>query len=154
MKNIKSNKGFTLIELMIVVAIIGILAAVALPAYNDYTRSAKASSLVSMANSYKTAVEVAVQTGQITDETQLDFEVANIPTEATFKSHDDIVAAAIDTATGRLTLTGSAALGASSKILYLQPSIDEDSLALTWTWGGDCATSGICKVSTSASNAT
>ncbi|PTV48962.1 pilin [Acinetobacter pittii] len=51
-----AQKGFTLIELMIVVAIIGILAAVALPAYQDYTKRAKVTEGLSLAGSAKTAV--------------------------------------------------------------------------------------------------
>ncbi|MFJ3483556.1 prepilin-type N-terminal cleavage/methylation domain-containing protein [Pseudomonas sp. NPDC090202] len=59
-----SQKGFTLIELMIVVAIIGILAAVALPAYQDYTARAKASELILAASSARTCVtETAASKG-------------------------------------------------------------------------------------------
>ena len=55
-----TQRGFTLIELMIVVAIVGILAAVALPAYKDYTTRAKVSELIVAAASFKTTIaEVA-----------------------------------------------------------------------------------------------
>ena len=57
------QKGFTLIELMIVVAIIGILAAVALPAYQDYTARAKVSEVVLAASQCRTAITEASQTG-------------------------------------------------------------------------------------------
>jgi type IV pilus assembly protein PilA len=57
----RNQQGFTLIELMIVVAIIGILAAIALPAYQDYTNKAKVSEVVLAASSARTCVTEIVQ---------------------------------------------------------------------------------------------
>jgi type IV pilus assembly protein PilA len=69
-----NQKGFTLIELMIVVAIIGILAAIALPAYQDYTKRAKTSEVVLAASSARTCVTELVQSNAgVVTATQLAF---------------------------------------------------------------------------------
>ena len=62
----KMQKGFTLIELMIVVAIIGILAAIALPAYQDYTKRAKMSELILAASACRTTITEVYQSASST----------------------------------------------------------------------------------------
>lgn len=62
-----AQQGFTLIELMIVVAIIGILAAVAIPAYQDYTIRARVQESVNMSNPARTALGIACSEGTLTN---------------------------------------------------------------------------------------
>ncbi len=64
------QKGFTLIELMIVVAIIGILAAVAIPAYQDYTIRAKVQEAVNLSNPHRTALGIACSEGALSGANQ------------------------------------------------------------------------------------
>ncbi|GMM85777.1 pilin [Pseudoalteromonas sp. MTN2-4] len=68
----QNQKGFTLIELMIVVAIIGILAAIALPAYQNYTTRAKVSEVILAANSCKASISETSQVGLSATPTETD----------------------------------------------------------------------------------
>jgi type IV pilus assembly protein PilA len=75
------QKGFTLIELMIVVAIIGILAAIAIPAYQDYTIRAKVTEGIGLADAAKTAVSEAYQAGDIAGVGSLSTGWSSTPTK-------------------------------------------------------------------------
>ena len=109
------QKGFTLIELMIVVAIIGILAAVALPAYQDYTVRGRVSELAIMASSMKATVGDNMANGN-TDRC-LGVTIIAAATKNTLSS-------TCAAATGVLTVTGTAA--ANGVVLTYAPTLDAD----------------------------
>ena len=127
----QAQKGFTLIELMIVVAIIGILAAVAIPAYQNYVLKAKFAEVESIASAYKTAVAACGQElGALAACTS---GTNGIPaTQATLH-----VASVNVTAGGVITVVPTATTNAASTLI-LTP--DMGAAAFTWAKSGGCLT--------------
>ncbi|WOX06393.1 pilin [Microbulbifer pacificus] len=97
----KKQQGFTLIELMIVVAIIGILAAVALPAYQDYTIRAKMSEVVLAASQCRTTITEVYQSGDASAAPGAD----NWGCEVSGTAPTKYVAAVTTSADGKVTVT-------------------------------------------------
>ncbi|HSI58734.1 MAG TPA: pilin [Ideonella sp.] len=130
------QKGFTLIELMIVVAIIGILAAVALPAYQDYTIRARISEGMVMAAEAKTAVsETAVSMGKLVG------DLAEGDTGYESKESNFVKSIAIG-ADGVITVTTKSTGATEDPVLVLAPTQAKLEDPITW---GCTYTAGLAK---------
>jgi len=143
----KKQQGFTLIELMIVVAIVAILAAVALPAYQTYTKRAKFSEVISASGPAKTAVEVCVQGYSGTTFTLSDCATAGENAVSGAYSTAMISGVTVSSASGVVTITAtglSSVFGTSSAYSLISNNLTTAGQQVTWTVSGSCRTDGFC----------
>ncbi len=127
------NEGFTLIELMITIAIVGLLAAVAIPTYTSYMARARFSEMVRAADSVKTAVHTCFQvTGTLNNCTSGSNGITT--PQRTQNMTAFTITAGVITATGTVS-------GASYTYILTPTRVGT---ALTWTATGTCFTAGLC----------
>jgi type IV pilus assembly protein PilA len=142
MTTTNKQSGFTLIELMIVIAIIGILASVALPAYQTYTKKAKFSEVVLAGSNVKSSVDVCFQT-------RGDNNLANCDTFAKIginavdlNQGAHVTSAALTATTAVITVTGNAT-SVDGQTYVLTPT--EVGQTLTWSdAASSCIAAGLC----------
>ena len=142
----QNQKGFTLIELMIVVAIIGILAAIALPAYQTYTQKAKFSEVVQAGTAIKSAMDICFQTKGAGDDGSGGSDLSNCDSAA------DIGYTLADAAVGQY-VSGATITASSGAIVVTSTGIDPANPTVTFTptitgsglsWATACSDTDLC----------
>lgn len=142
----KNQKGFTLIELMIVIAIIGILAAIAIPAYGNYVKRAKFTEVIQATAAVKLATEICYQqTNSLSEcdsaaKVDYDLQSANAGenvSSVSFQVANDLGAPFIIRSLGEQSVENAE--------YHLGPVVaTANSNALTWRTGGSCVSKNFC----------
>lgn len=144
----RPNSGFTLIELMIVVAIVAILAAVALPSYQTYTQRARFTEVIAATGPAKTAIEICVQTGgsnckaagENATRTLSDdgTEISFVTTEIV----DKVEVTATNVSDGPWTITSTGTKEVDGRTFVLTGTAENG--RVSWATNGTCVDAGLC----------
>lgn len=131
----KRQKGFSLIELMIVIGIIGILTVIAIPSYQNYTRKARFAEVIASTEVFKTAISLALQQGIPANSIKASQHGVPPPPKPT----NNLSSLSVDNAI--ILATGSEAAGSAT--YQLEPNADGS----LWKVSGTCLEMGLCHAS-------
>ncbi len=140
----KAIAGFTLIELMIVIAIVGILAAIAIPAYQSYANRAKFTEVVSATAPYKLGFEVCIQ--QTNSLTECIPGKNGMPADAGASGYVNNVKTTIVDGKAIITATSQgvdSAAGAAGSTFILNGTLQPTG-QIIWAKSGNCTANGLC----------
>lgn len=145
------SKGFTLVELMIVIAVISILAALAVPFYQTYTKKSRFSEVIQATGPFKLGVEQCYQSsGSPATVSGCAAGSGSVPNAITAGGANSALSSISVTTAGIITATASTNFGLNNETYILTPAVTAQTQGanainiLTWTSNGTCLAAGLC----------